>query len=145
MSFFNKTNQDGPRASSPLEMIRAAVGISSQKNSFVEDDQVIRDRMSRNLEDSDDETPAWLAPPKPRDRLSALAAADAALAADDDKSAAGERMWWQDGADHSKPTRPAFKQDEENAAEPATRPRPLTRQGSKMVSFRRRASLEEIL
>lgn len=55
MSFFNKTNQDAPRTSSPLEMIRAAVGISSQKNSFVEDEQVIRDKVSRNLEDSDDE------------------------------------------------------------------------------------------
>ena len=54
MSFFNKTRQHEPRTSSPLEMIRAAVGISSQKNSFHESEQGIHDN-SRNFEDSEDE------------------------------------------------------------------------------------------
>ena len=55
MSFFNKRKKHAPRTSSPLEMIAAAVGISSQKNSFHESEKAIRDKMSRELENSDDD------------------------------------------------------------------------------------------
>ena len=36
-------------------MIAAAVGISSQKNSFHESEKAIRDKMSREFENSDDD------------------------------------------------------------------------------------------